>query len=48
MIAQIKDGKVIATYKTPMDAIRATGVKSVHCCLSGRYSQAGGYVWRRI
>ena len=47
MIQQIKDGKVVAEYKTAMDAVRATGISGVHAVLSGRYSQSGGYKWKK-
>ena len=47
MIQQIKDGKVVAEYKTVAEAVRKTGIVGVYSVLSGRYDQSGGFKWKK-
>ena len=45
-----KDGLLINTYISSMDAERKTGITHLNIsqCINGRTSSAGGYVWRKI
>lgn len=46
-----KDGKLINTYKSTMDAERQTGIcnQSIsECCNGGRCKSAGGFIWKFV
>jgi hypothetical protein len=47
-ILQIKDGKIVATFKTIASAAKAIGVKdpSLRQALTGKSKSCGGYEWR--
>lgn len=43
------NGKYIATYKSMCEAARQTGVtySNINNCLTGKYKQAKGFIWKR-
>lgn len=40
------DGKLIAEYKSASEAIRKTGITSLHRACRGEYKSSGGYIWK--
>lgn len=42
----LRTGDVLARFPSCMEARRVTGITSIHDCISGRQSTAGGYGWR--
>ena len=51
-VAQMLDGKIIATYKSASDAERATGICASAirkvCLGRSKFKSAGGYSWKNI
>ena len=44
-----KDGLLLNTYQSTMEAQRQTGIPSQNisaCCLGKKYKSAGGYIWK--
>lgn len=43
------NGKYVGTHKSMCEASRNTGVpySNINYCVSGKFKQAGGYIWRR-
>lgn len=44
------EGKHVASYESIMAAERATGVRNsgIAFCISGKYKQSGGYIWKKL
>lgn len=42
----LQTGQVIASFVSLSEARRSTGITSIHDCISGRQSTAGGFGWR--
>jgi len=40
------DGKLIAKYESASDAVRKTGIKSLHAACRGALKTSGGYIWK--
>lgn len=47
-VAQKKDGKLVATFRSITDAFRATGINNISACCRGKIPHAGGYVWKYL
>ena len=43
-----KDLKLIATYDSVNDALRATNIRHISECATGKRKTAGGYIWSYI
>ena len=43
-----KDLKLIATYNSVNDALRATNIRHISECATGKRKTAGGYIWSYI
>ena len=42
------DGKLVAVYSSASEAIRRTGIISLHRACRGEYSSSGGFIWKYI
>jgi hypothetical protein len=42
----LESGEVVATFASMSEARRATGICTIHDCISGRQATAGGSSWR--
>lgn len=42
------NGNFLKEYKNCVEAVRATGIKHVHCAAVGKRKTAGGYTWKFI
>lgn len=42
-----KDGQFVREWRSASEAVKATNITSIGCCVSGATKSAGGYVWKR-